>query len=87
MTHTRHNEGVCSAFTTVRLRGTIIEEVSVQGGCDGNLKGVCALLRGRQAGEAMALLQGIQCGQKLTSCPNEIAKCIKEALALQKQAS
>ena len=87
MTHTRHNEGVCSVCTTVRLSGNIIQEVSVLGGCDGNLKGVCTLLRGREVEEAMALLQGITCGGKITSCPNEISKCLKEAMSLSKAAS
>lgn len=87
MTHTRNNEGVCSAFTTVKLNGSIIEEVQVQGGCDGNLKGLCALLRGQEAGEAIARLEGLQCGPKITSCPNEIAKCLKEALAMRQEAS
>ena len=87
MVHTRSNDGVCSVCTTVRLSGEIIQEVSVLGGCDGNLKGICTLLQGRNAGEAAALLKGIGCGNKITSCPNEIAKCIEEALVSTKEAS
>ena len=87
MTHQRRNEGVCSLSTTVRLQGGIVQEVEVLGGCDGNLKGVCALLRGRNALEAADLLEGMTCGDKSTSCPSEIAKCLREAVAVGQEAS
>ncbi len=80
MTHTRKNKGVCSAHTTVRVANGVVEDVEVMGGCDGNLQGVCTLLRGRSAQDAIALLEGIYCGDKTSSCPQEIAKCLKEAL-------
>ncbi len=85
MIHSRSNRNVCSTLTTVQLaRNNVIEEVSVQGGCDGNLKGVCSLLQGRKAEEAILLLEGIRCGDKDASCPNEIAQCLKEAVSLAK---
>ncbi|MDL2254145.1 TIGR03905 family TSCPD domain-containing protein [Ruminococcaceae bacterium OttesenSCG-928-I18] len=87
MVYKRKNAGVCSFYTTVRIEEGRIEEVSVLGGCDGNLKGICALLRGRKAEEAADLLRGIRCENKRTSCPNEMSKCIEEALALSKKAS
>ncbi len=88
MTYTRENESVCSSHTTVRITpGHTIEEVSVAGGCDGNLKGVCSLLRGRSAEEAIALLCNIRCHNKATSCPAEIAKCLQEAILAQREAS
>ncbi len=83
MTHTRNNEGVCSVCTTVRLDGDTIQEVSVQGGCNGNLKGVCSLLQGCKVEEAITRMEGIRCGEKNSSCPNEIAKCLREAQALR----
>ncbi len=85
MTYSRNNEGVCSMSTTVRLTNdNIIDEVSVLGGCDGSLKGVCSLLRGREVEEAIRLLKEIRCGNKETSCPGEISKCLREAMAKQK---
>jgi uncharacterized protein (TIGR03905 family) len=53
----------------------------VADGCDGNLKGLCALLRGRPAAEAIQALRGIRCDDKPTSCPDQIALCLCEALA------
>lgn len=80
MTYTRKNKGVCSRSTTVEIEDGIIQSVSVEDGCDGNLQGVCALLRGRTAEEAASLLSGIRCEEKATSCPAQIAACIREAL-------
>lgn len=80
MTHTRKNKGVCSLQTKVVIEDNIIQSVEVEDGCDGNLKGVCALLQGRTPTEAVSLLRGIRCGRRATSCPDQIALCIEEAL-------
>ena len=81
MTHTRKNTGVCSRATTVRLTEEgIIEEVKVLDGCDGNLKGVCSLLQGMSAHDAIQRLQDIRCDKRPTSCPHQIALCLTEAL-------
>ncbi len=82
MTHTRKNKGTCSRSTTVDIRDGIVHEVTLEGGCNGNLKGVCALLVGRPADEAARLLRGTTCDTKPTSCPDQIALCLQEALAL-----
>ena len=79
MTHTRKNQGVCSLNTSVTIQDGIIQEVDVLGGCNGNLKGVCALLKGRKAEEAIQILHGISCGDRTTSCPDQIARCLEEA--------
>lgn len=79
-THTRENEGVCSSKTTVTLENGIIADIRVEDGCEGNLQGLCALLRGRGAKEAIALLKGMRCEDKATSCPDQIALCLEEAL-------
>lgn len=82
MTYTRKNKGVCSLSTEVVLdeSGTI-EQVSVMGGCNGNLKGLCALLQGMTADDAIAKLKGLTCGHKATSCPDQIALALEEAKA------
>ena len=86
MTYTRKNKGVCSRHTTVELGpGNIIQSITVEDGCDGNLQGVCALLAGQPAQEAIARLKGIRCERKATSCPDQIALCLEEALALSAQ--
>ena len=79
MTHTRKNVGTCS--TTVTIENGVIEDVQVINGCDGNLKGIMSLLKGMKPEDAIARMEGITCGRKPTSCPDQIAQCIKEALA------
>lgn len=81
MTYTRKNRGVCSVSTTVTLAddGTI-EDVTVLGGCSGNLKGIASLLKEMPAQEAIQRMEGLTCGSKSTSCPDQIAKTLREAL-------
>ena len=86
MTYTRKNQGVCSHTTTVTLQNGVIQEITVKDGCHGNLQGICRLLEGQNAAEAISRLQGVTCGRKATSCPDQIALCIAEALAKEAQA-
>lgn len=82
MTYTYHNKGVCSRSTTVTLSESgIIQEISVEGGCNGNLKGICQLLQGMPAEEAIRRMEGGTCGPRPTSCPDQIAQALKNALA------
>ena len=81
MTYTRKNVGTCSVSTTVEIVDGIIKDVTVINGCDGNLKGIMSLLKGMKAEDAIERMEGITCGRKPTSCPDQIAKCIKEAIA------
>ncbi len=82
MTYVRKNSGVCSASTEVTLDdNNKIVSVKVVGGCNGNLKGVSALLEGMDANEAIRRLEGLRCGNKQSSCPDQIAQTLKEALA------
>lgn len=83
MKHTRKNKGVCSRSTTVTLEGGRIRDINVVGGCDGNLKGLCRMLEGQEARDAITRLQGLTCENKATSCPDQIALCLEEALALE----
>ncbi|MBR3965110.1 MAG: TIGR03905 family TSCPD domain-containing protein [Clostridia bacterium] len=70
--------GVCSRSITITLAddGTI-EKVSFEGGCSGNTQGVAALARGMKPDEAIARLEGIRCGFKPTSCPDQLAKALR----------
>ncbi len=82
MTYTRKNKGVCSLSTEVSLtEDGVIESVAVVGGCNGNLRGICSLLKGTPATEAVERLKGLTCGSKSTSCPDQIAITLEEALA------
>lgn len=77
-----NNKGVCSKKTIIELNDdNTIESVQVIGGCDGNLRGIMSLLKGVKAEDAIARMEGIPCGFKSTSCPDQIAQALKAALA------
>ena len=59
------------------LDGDIIRSVEVIGGCNGNLKGISSLLKGQNVNEIISRLEGITCGPKSTSCPDQIAQALK----------
>lgn len=81
MTYTRKNKGVCSLSTEVTLTDDgVIESVTVVGGCNGNLKGICQLVTGMKAEDVIARLDGTLCGFRNTSCPDQIAQNLKKAL-------
>jgi len=69
---------VCSSKIIIDTEGETISGVEVIGGCDGNSQGVTNLLKGMDIGEAIKRLEGITCGKKDTSCPDQIAKALKE---------
>ena len=81
MTYTRRNKGTCSMQTTVELApdGTILD-VNVQGGCNGNLKAIGSLLEGADPKFAIERLSGICCGFKNTSCGDQLARAIRQAV-------
>ena len=70
--------GVCSRKIEIDLDGDVIKNVKISGGCSGNTQGVSKLLVGMTADEAIRRLNGIQCGFKSTSCPDQIAKALNE---------
>ncbi len=72
--------GVCSRAIDIVLEDDIIKEVIFTGGCSGNTQGVAALVKDMPAKEAIARLSGIRCGFKSTSCPDQLAKALSEAL-------
>ncbi len=80
MTHKFTPKGVCSRSITFDLNDGIISNVSFYGGCNGNLKGIAALAEGKKATEVIKALNGIKCGFKSTSCPDQFAKALEEAL-------
>ena len=72
--------GVCSRGFQIQVEEGVIQSVRVEGGCDGNLKGLSSLLRGMKVEEAISRLEGIRCGPKPTSCPDQLAQALKTAL-------
>ena len=75
-------EGVCSQAIELKLFGDEIAEVNFYGGCSGNLKGIAALCKGHKIADVQQRLQGITCGPKSTSCPDQFSKLL--ALVLEK---
>lgn len=74
-------KGVCSRQMIVEIDDSnTITKVQIIGGCAGNTQGVSRLVEGMNAQEAVQRMEGIRCGFKSTSCPNELAKAIKECL-------
>ena len=68
--------GTCSTMIDLEVDGDIIKSVSFTGGCNGNLKGICSLVRGMKVDDVIERLQGIKCGFKNTSCPDQLAKAL-----------
>ena len=68
--------GVCSRRMEIEIDGDIITDIKVEGGCNGNLKGISALCRGRKKGDVIAALSGLTCGHKGTSCPDQLARAL-----------
>lgn len=73
--------GTCSQLINVELDGDVIKSVEFIGGCNGNLQGISRLVTGMKAEDAIERLEGIQCGFKPTSCPDQLAKALRQALA------
>ncbi len=73
-------KGVCSSAMEIDTAEGRIENVKVIGGCDGNLKGLCALLKGMPVEEAIEKLSGIRCQKKATSCPDQLSIALSQAL-------
>ena len=80
MTYTYTPTGVCSSKIDLELENGVIRSVVFTGGCNGNLQGISRLVTGMRAQEAIERLQGIQCGWKPTSCPDQLSKALTEAL-------
>lgn len=72
--------GVCSRNITIEVTDGIIDSVKFMGGCHGNTQGVAALVKGMKVEEAIKRLEGINCNGKGTSCPDQLAIALKEAL-------
>lgn len=70
-------KGVCSRQMDIDYEDNKIVSVKVTGGCNGNLKGIGSLLVGMEIDEAIKRLEGITCGMKPTSCPDQIAQALK----------
>jgi len=74
-------KGTCSRAIEIELDGDIIRSVKFVGGCDGNTKGISKLVVGMKVQDVIERLDGVQCGMKGTSCPDQLANALKELSA------
>lgn len=75
---TYRTKGTCSQLIEVETEENTIRKVRFTGGCNGNLKGISRLVEGMDIDEAISRLEGIRCGSKSTSCPDQLAKALKQ---------
>ncbi len=80
MQHTYTTKGTCSREILFEIEDGKLTNVQFIGGCNGNLKGICSLVEGMAVEEVIARLEGTTCGPKNTSCPDQLATALKEAL-------
>ena len=78
MTYTYKTKGVCSRSILIELEGDIVTSVKFEGGCNGNTKGISALVVGMNIDDVINRLEGINCGFRGTSCPDQLAKALSE---------
>ncbi|HJD09789.1 MAG TPA: TIGR03905 family TSCPD domain-containing protein [Candidatus Phocaeicola caecigallinarum] len=74
-------QGTCSTHIEVEVEDGIVKDVRYTGGCNGNLQGISALVKGMPVSEVIARLEGIRCGSKPTSCPDQLCKALRTVKA------
>ena len=77
---TYKTKGVCSRLINVEVENGIVTSVEFVGGCNGNTKGVASLVEGMDVHQAIKKMEGITCGLRPTSCPDQLAKALKIAI-------
>lgn len=80
MEYTFIPKGVCARKITFEINDGVVSNVRFSGGCSGNTQGISALTEGMKAEDVISRLSGIRCGFKRTSCPDQMAEAVKEAI-------
>ena len=73
-------KGVCSRQMIVEVEDGVVKSFQVMGGCHGNLQGISKLVEGMKVEDVIARLEGINCNGKGTSCPDQLAQALKQAV-------
>lgn len=79
MTYNYKTSGTCSREIMFDIEDGKVHNVQFLGGCNGNLKGIGALVEGMDIDDVIARVEGIHCGMKATSCPDQLARALKKA--------
>lgn len=75
--------GTCSRLIEIEIEDGVIADVQFLGGCHGNLQGISSLVKGMSPGEVVSKLDGIRCGNKQTSCPDQLSQALKSIMEKQ----
>lgn len=81
MVYTYRTSGVCSRAIYIEVEDDIVKNIRFEGGCNGNTQGVAILAQGMRIDDVIAKLEGIRCGFKPTSCPDQLAQALKQIKA------
>lgn len=73
-------KGVCSRQINVEIEDGVLKDVEYIGGCNDNLKGIAALVKGMKVEDVIDKLENIKCGMKNTSCPDQLAQALKQTI-------
>ncbi len=71
-------EGTCSTHIELTVEEGVIKEVAFWGGCNGNLQGISRLVKDMKVEDALTRLEGIRCGRRSTSCPDQLSKALRQ---------
>lgn len=77
MQYIYNTTGTCSKQILLDVENGVINDVKFLGGCNGNLQGISKLVKGQKVGDIIDKLQGIKCGMKDTSCPDQLSKALQ----------
>lgn len=77
-------QGTCSFQIDLDVEDGVIKDIQFYGGCDGNLQGICSLVRGMKVEDVLPKIEGIRCGMKTTSCPDQLARALRQVMAAKK---
>ncbi len=73
-------QGTCSTRIQVEVENGLVLNVLYTGGCNGNLQGIASLVKGMKVEDVLERLEGIHCGNRPTSCPDQLCKALREML-------
>ena len=80
---TYQTRGTCSQYIELDIEGDVIRHVAFWGGCNGNLQGISRLVTGMKVDEVINRMEGIRCGYKSTSCPDQLCQALRQYMANQ----
>lgn len=78
MEYTYKTQGTCSTHIELKVEDGIVKEVAFGGGCNGNLQGISRLVKGMKAEDIIAKLENVRCGNRATSCPDQLCRALHE---------